>query len=63
MKMVAKAKSVDLGELQDAFTAARRTAEADAKALAKAQDAADRSRAAFAAATEALKAGSRLILA
>ena len=56
-------KSVDLGQLQDAFIAARRTAETDAKTLAKAEEAADRSRKAAADAHEALKAASRLVLA
>jgi len=58
-----KAKTVDLGALQDVFLAARQTAETDAKALAKAEEAADRSRRAAAEAHEALKAASRLVLA
>lgn len=60
---VAKPKSVDLGQLQDAFVAARRAFIVDAKALERAQEAADRSKAAFSVASDALKAATRLVLA
>ena len=58
-----KPKSVDLGQLQDAFVAARRAFILDAKALERAQEVADRSKAAFAVASDALKAATRLVLA
>lgn len=57
-----KQKSIDLGALQDHFNVTKKAFVADAKALAKAQDNFDRSKAAYQAANDALKAGSRAVL-
>ena len=54
-------KVLDLGRFQDAVMAAQRTADLDAKVLRKAQEAADRSQAAFALEVEKLKAASRIV--
>jgi hypothetical protein len=56
-------KSIDLGALQATFVVARRQHAVDAKALARAQDAEERSRRAFAEAQEALKNAARTVLA
>lgn len=58
-----KSKSIDLGSLQDAFTKAKRQHELDAKGLAKAQSAHERSKRAFNEATESLKSAAMTVLA
>jgi hypothetical protein len=57
-----KVKSIDLGALQDQFTAAKKQYDTDVKALVKAQDAVDRSRRAFLEAEQTLKEGTRTVL-
>ena len=57
-----KAKAIDLGALQDHHNLTKKTLATDAKALAKAQDMFERSKAEYQQAYEALKAGSRAAL-
>jgi hypothetical protein len=62
MKETTKPKAIDLGALQNAFNAAKRQLNADAKALAKAQESFDRSKKAHQEAHEALKAAAHTVL-
>jgi hypothetical protein len=58
-----KAKSIELGALQDAYLNAKRTYELNMKALAKAQDTFDRSKETYRSSHEVLKAAAHNILA
>lgn len=58
-----KTKAIDLGTLQSNYLAAKRQRDADVKALTRAQEAFDRSKAACGEAHEALREAARTVLA
>lgn len=57
-----KSKTIDLGALQDAYQSAKKTLEADAKVLARAQESFTASKKRFQETHEALKSGSQAVL-
>lgn len=62
MAKLAKSKAIDLGQLQDTYTLAKKTLASDAKALAKAQDVFERSKKQYQDSFEALKSAARTVL-